>query len=774
MYKYRNIRFILLSLLMGMMISCSSSKFIPKGNYLLDKVEVTCSNSEVNTSTLEPYIRQTPNSRWFSLVKVPLGIYSISGRDSSKWINKFFRRIGEAPIVYDEQSSKRSATEIKNTLQNIGYQGATVDIQTEYHKHKVKVVYKLNPGNIYKVNSIKYDIADTTLIKHLTADQSLLNEGMVLNIKTLDEERNRIVERLQNAGYYKFSKEYITYTADTVKGTFGADLTMHISAYKKDKNQLIGKAHPIYKIGDIKFITEFDVSVINENKLKEFNTQHHNGIDFYYKDKLFLRKSILANNCFIEEGKTFHQNDIKQTYQSLARLHALKYTNIHFFEREDSVSRTPLLDTYILTSKAKDHNISFEVEGTNTAGDFGAAASISYQHKNLFKGSELFTFRVRGAYEAISELQGYSIDNYKEYGVETKLNFPRFVFPFLSHEFKRKIRATSEVGIQFNAQERPEFSRQVATISWSYRWSQQQNMQHKIDIPDINYVYMPSISPTFKEQYLNNIASNSILKYNYEDLFIAKIGYSFSYSSTGLGYTPGNKTTNFSLRFNIEESGNLLNAISHTLYKEKNSNNQYAIGNIAYAQYVKSDIDFTQNIQIDKRNSIAMHLGLGIAYPYGNSTILPFEKRYFSGGANSVRGWSVRSLGPGSYRGNDKKIDFINQSGDVKLDLNIEYRTTLFWKLNGAVFIDAGNIWTLREYEEQPGGAFRLNKFFNQIAVAYGLGFRLNLDYFILRFDGGMKAINPAYSTDNRNHYPITHPDFNRDFTFHFAVGYPF
>ena len=209
---YKAILLFAIVLATGLMTACSSAKHIPEGGHLLHKVRIECDNEDIDIPSLEGYIRQNPNARWFSLVKVPLGIYSISGRDSSKWINKFFRRIGEAPIVYDEQSSKRSATEIKNTLQNIGYQGATVDIQTEYHKHKVKVVYKLNPGNIYKVNSIKYDIADTTLIKHLPADQSLLNEGMVLNIKTLDEERNRIVERLQNAGYYKFSKEYITYS----------------------------------------------------------------------------------------------------------------------------------------------------------------------------------------------------------------------------------------------------------------------------------------------------------------------------------------------------------------------------------------------------------------------------------------------------------------------------------------------------------------------------------------------------------------------------------
>ena len=195
--------------------------------------------------------------------------------------------------------------------------------------------------------------------------------------------------------------------------------------------------------------------------------------------------------------------------------------------------------------------------------------------------------------------------------------------------------------------------------------------------------------------------------------------------------------------------------------------------NIAYAQYLKADVDFTKSFRIDSRNSIVFHIGGGIAYPYGNSKVLPFEKRYFSGGANSVRGWLVRRLGPGTFAGNDKNIDFINQSGDIKLDVNLEYRTKLFWKLNGAFFVDAGNIWTIREYEEQPGGRFRFDRFYKEIAVAYGLGLRFDFDYFILRFDGGMKALNPAYES-GKERYPLVHPDFGRDFAFHFAVGYPF
>ena len=376
----------------------------------------------------------------------------------------------------------------------------------------------------------------------------------------------------------------------------------------------------------------------------------------------------------------------------------------------------------------------------------------------------MWSVQLRGAFEAITGLEGYKNEDYEEYGLETKLTFPRFVAPFLSRSFRRNINATSEVSLSYNLQNRPEFHRRVFSAGWRYRWGEpHHHTTYKLDLLDMNYIYMPWISETFKHEYLDSVSSrNAILRYNYEDLFIMKIGF-------GLSYNNGVRA----LKANFETAGNLLNLSSNLFSFKKNTDGQYTLFNIAYAQYVKVDFDYTRVFQFDTHNSLVLHGGIGVAYPYGNSKILPFEKRYFSGGANSVRGWGVRRLGPGTYRGTNGGIDFINQTGDIKLDLNVEYRTFLFWKINGALFIDAGNIWTIRKYDEQPGGEFRFDKFYKQIAVSYGLGLRLNFDYFILRFDAGMKAINPAYE-NSREHYPLLHPKWSRDFTFHFAVGLPF
>ena len=239
----------------------------------------------------------------------------------------------------------------------------------------------------------------------------------------------------------------------------------------------------------------------------------------------------------------------------------------------------------------------------------------------------------------------------------------------------------------------------------------------------------------------------------------------------GFGYSYSNGRT--AIKTNVETAGNLLDLYAHTFNTQKNEMGQYMTFNIAYAQYAKFDIEFTHRLFEWENSQLVFHTGFGIAYPYGNSDILPFEKRYFAGGANSVRGWSVRSLGPGSYKDKDGKINFITQTGDMKLDLNLEYRSHLFWKFAWAMFVDAGNIWTLRDYKDQPGGQFKFSRLLDDLAVGYGMGLRLNFDFFILRFDFGMKAVNPAFE-ENETHYPITNPRLSRDFAFHFAVGMPF
>ena len=711
--KQQNIFILALPLVLG---ACSASKYVPEGEYILNKVEVKSDLEGYDAGALKQYVRQKEKPKLFSLFKNPFS---------------------KKPVIYDSLQARLTCQDLLQAMQNQGYMHAGIQLFTTKKGKKLDATYLLHPGEPFLIGKVEYDVEDEQIQQLLQLDKpenQQLKPGMRFTVETLDNERKRITNLLTDDGYFRFHKDFIQFSADTIAGQKDIAVTLHLMKYKANSNAP-EVDHPRYTVRNINFLS-------NDS------------------DRIHLRYQVLLNATALRENEPYSASALQRTYNNFARLQAVKYTNIRFAEVPDS----NLLDCNIQISTNKPSTIAFQPEGTNTAGDLGAAASLTYTNRNLFRGSEQLSVELRGAYEAITGLEGYQDQNYTEYSVETKLVFPRFVAPFLSQKFRRRQTASSELSVSWDLQNRPEFHRRVFSTAWRYRWSEpRHHLSWRYDLLDLNYVYMPWISATFKQDYLDNADSrNAILRYNYEDLFIMKMGLGLSYSD-GVD----------AVRVNVETSGNVLSAVSKVLGFKTNAEGQRTFINIAYAQYAKFDFDYTHLMQFDKRNALALHTGIGVAYPYGNSTVLPFEKRYFSGGANSVRGWGVRELGPGKFKGTDGRIDFINQTGDLKLDLNAEYRTSLFWKFEGAAFIDAGNIWTLRNYEDQPGGQFKFSEFYKQIAAAYGLGLRLNFDYFILRFDMGMKAINPAYETQEE-HWAIVHPKLSRDFAFHFAVGLPF
>jgi len=706
---------------------------------MLDKVKVMTDGKyqDINSAQMMNYVRQKGNARWFSAIKIPLGVYAMAGKDSS-WINRTLRQMGEAPVIYDTLLARQTCEDLKLALQNKGYLDAQVEMFIKPHHRKIDALYVLHPGQPYFINNYTTDIQDSVIARMIASRKPLLYNGLQFSTDALNTERTQITNYLQDQGYFRFHKEFITYRAHKDSTRHEVGLTMVLHPYRAN-SEAKDTLHSRYWIRNI----SYESGALNDSVIH-------------------LRASVLKENTFLTEGQPYSSSQLQNTYNHFGRLGAVRYTNISFQPVADST----LLDTKIQIQTNKPSTISFQPEGTNTSGDLGAAVSLTYQNRNIFKGSETFTMKVRGAYEAIRGLEGYSNQDFIEYSIEGRLTFPRFIVPFLSAESRRRNTATSEVSLMYDSQDRPEFHRRVLSSGWRYQWKKQgQPDSYRFDVLDLNYVFMPWISDTFRKEYLDNPSnSNVILRYNYEDLFIMKMGFGYTYNNGRVA-----------LKTNVESAGNLLGLGTAIFGGSKNVNGQYRVFDIAYAQYVKADVDFARNLLGHaSKDQLIFHVGFGVAYPYGNSKVLPFEKRYFSGGANSVRGWTVRSLGPGRYKDKDGRINFITQTGDLKLDLNLEYRTHLFWKFNGAAFLDAGNIWTLRQYDEQVGGQFSIKGLITDLAVSYGLGLRLNFDFFVLRFDLGMKAVNPAYQTEDEAHYPLIHPRFSRDFAFHFAVGMPF
>lgn len=760
--------------------ACNQTRHVPQGRYLLDdvKLNVNDSTGTLSDSQLMLYVRQRPNNKFLHLSRLRLGVFNMSGSDSTKWWNKWIRRLGEAPVIYDTEATVNDSNQLINALHNAGFMSAKVEVDTFVNdkKRRMKLSYNIEAGSPHIIETIDYQFPNDTLRSLIMQDSSrfIIKPGDRLDRDRLELQRELITTRLRNRGYWAFSKEFISFNADTTQGSKMVDLSMIVNApYPEEIRKMDIDTHKTYAINKVYVVTDYDGNFeLNHDELAQRDTLDYKGIEILYGSKEYLRPSVIYENCFIRPGEIFRQRNVDNTYSALGRLSILKFIQIKMVP-VGGTSNLGLLNAYIMLTPAKSQAISLEVEGTNSEGDLGVALGVNYTHRNAGKGSETLNLKLRGSYQALNgDLEGFIHDRFMEYGIETSVTFPKFKAPFLKDSFKRKIKASTGLNLSINYQERPEYTRIISTAGWSYRWSERlSNINYTLMPIDINYVYLPKSTNDFLDQIAPD---NPLLRYSYEDHFIMRLGFNLYYSNKQRPNSFLLTTQNdiFTVRAQAETAGNLLFAISRAVNpKRQFHEHPYKIFGIRFSQYVRADADASYMHSFDKRNSIACYAGFGIGVPYGNSYMLPFEKRFYGGGANGVRGWSVRTLGPGRFPGTNSVSDFIYQCGDIRLNFSFEYRIKLFWVVEGGLFVDAGNIWTIHNYPTQPYGMFKFNSFFKEFASSYGAGIRLDFNYFLVRFDLGMKAHNPAI---NQEPWPLIHPDWRRDHAFHFSIGYPF
>ncbi len=762
-------KYLIFMAMVAMATACSTTRHIPEGDYLLRRstIEVTDQGEDVpKSSELTNYLRQRPNSRALGFLPLRLYTYNWSGSDTTKRVNRWLRNLGEPPAIYSERLTSLSANQLRQTMINRGFLHASVATDTTRHGRQVSVKYVVTPGQPMRIGSFHAEIADPNIERIVIPDtvNSDIKVGEPLDRTRLDAERTRLTDLMRRNGYYDFLRDYISFTADTLAGSNDAALTMHIRAPKD------AEVHQVYTIRRVIFQPDFspeNAPVIAPDTIAYRDIYIIRSPD---RKGATVNNKTLWNNNFIEPGRPYNASQFNRTYEALARLGIIKSVAVELVPVGSGE-----LDAIIRLQRNSLQGITLELEGTNSEGDLGVGVGVTYQHRNVFHGSELLTLKGRGSYESLSgNLEGLINNHYTEAGAEAAITLPHFSMPFVKRSYRRKVLASTEFSINGNYQERPEYTRIIAGAGWRYKWNNRKNTNRRIfDLVDINYVFLPRSTINFLDEVAG---TNPLLRYSYEDHFIMRMGYSVfltnrSASSLLPGQSPGGSPRNvWTLRASVESAGNLLYAISNAVGQRKHEG-AYKIFGTQYAQYVKGEADYMISHRFNWRTSLAFHVGAGVAVPYGNSSMLPFEKRFYAGGANGVRGWGVRTLGPGRYDARNSVSDFINQCGDIRLDFSVEARVKLFWVLEGAAFIDAGNIWTIRNYETQPGGLFRFDSFYKELGWAYGLGLRMDFTYFLLRFDLGMKAYNPAM---NQEPWPLTHPNWHRDATFHFSVGYPF
>lgn len=703
--------------------SCNTTKFVPQDECLLYKAHVKCVDDKtVSTGDLRNYLRQRQNTEILGFWKLQLHVYNTAPTDtttkSKARLARNAKKMGEAPVIYDEELTAISMQQLRQQMNNMGYFNAEVDTVKQVKDRKVDLTYVITAHEPYRIRSYEVDIPNDAIRAIAEDERCVIKSGERFSTQALDEERQRITTELHNRGYFYVEKSMFEFTADSSLLTHEVDLRIHPAPY---------------------------VMHLDSATLARLRTRYYINEVNFKMDKPFLRNSTLRRASRIKTGDRYAEWRVERTYARMNALAPVKYVDVAFTPAGDS-----LLDCAITISRGRLNSIAAEVEGTYSAGDWGVGAGINYSNKNIFKGAEVLSLGARASYEWRAN-GGRAIEAKGEVG----LLFPSNV----------------KLNLAFNYQQRPdEYTRTIANAGLSYTVPRKprSHWTHQFNLIDINYIYVPWMSADFKKQFIDK---SSVLKASYEDHFILDWSYLGTYST----YDQRNPNRSYvQLALRVETAGNALYALSKVALKP-NEDGQYALWKIPFAQYAKGDINFTYHGIINPKHHMVTHFGLGVAMPYLNATILPFEKRYFGGGANGIRGWQARTLGPGAFRNTKGGYSYDLQVGDIKLDMNLEYRFKVLSFLELAAFLDAGNIWTIRDYEDQPGGVFKWDQFYKQIAWSYGLGIRFDLSIFIFRVDFGVKLHDPSRIAEGKEWRTVPNGlCWTDDMTFHFAIGHPF
>lgn len=759
-------------LLLLTITGCSTTKYVPKGERLLSKVEIKNLTRDVSRDDLKSYLRQQENLSILGFWKFHLGIYNLSGQNEEKGLNKWLRRIGEAPVIYDSTLVERSVEQMGVFLKNRGYFLAEVtDTVTYPTRKKAKVSYIIHPGVQYHLNNVYYRIEDDSLSDIVLKDtiSTHMRRGRGFTTDMHNRERDRITEKLKNMGYYGFSREYIYFIADSSRSNYTINDTLVLirpsqSSGVSDPDDY----HRRYVIRDVKFQVGADPQELafnDELTNYKIDTINYQGITIVCEGRMRFRPEVLTNSNYINPGELYKAELVERTQLLLSNLRLFKYINIQFKELENIVDADgrKLLDCIIHVVPGKYQSYAVEIEGINSSGNLGAAGNFKYQHKNLFNGAEFFTLSTRMSRQNQFILRKGNAEQFNtmEFGGEASIVLPKFLLPVKIEKFRQKYNPRTTIAFAYNYQRRPDYTRTIANARMGYTWRSSKFVTHSLYPIDFNLVNIPNVDSTFKKSI-----EDTFLEYSYEDHLILNMNYTLLYNQQVLGQN----RDFWYVKYNLESAGNLIDLMA-PIWSKPSGEGFHELFGIRYAQYVKNDIDIRYHQRLNRVSSLTYRFFGGVGIPYGNLNVLPFEKRYFSGGANSVRAWPVRGLGPGSFK--EENLSYYNQTADIKLEFNAEYRFKLFWVLEGAFFIDAGNIWGIRPGVSLPGGSFKLDEFYKQFAIGTGFGTRFDFKYFIFRIDTGLKLHDPSAERGKR-WIPGSRPYTWDDVAFNFAIGYPF
>lgn len=757
--------------LMAAGISCAPARRVPQGEKLLHRVDVRLETQSKTgtllrrlneTMSLEAKLaslaRQKPNRKMLGLFRFNLFVYNVTYTTKQKGIRYFLmNRVGEPPVLFDSTQAAASAALMSGYLRNRGFLFPSVEYSWRavgLQKRKVQVEYRAVSGPLYRIDSVlfPFDSSAVTQLVWYSKQKTTLQAGDAFDTDLLAAEQQRILREFQDNGYYTFRKEWIRFLADTTVGEHGVQVfvTLAISDSLAPKQ---------YRIRQVRVYPDYDARF--ELRQTVFDTTAYHDLLFLSAQR-FIELPVVSDALFLRPGGMYSRRDYECSLNRLSDLNVYRFASARFVEADSA-----LLDAIFLLQPARKHQVSAEFDVGNVENSLATGVRLSLLSRNVARRANRID---------LSGLAGIQVPVVRPdslfYNLSLQLRYamPRFAFPFVHPVISCYNNPITTITLNASLYEQTGYyTLRNIGAGYSMEWKEVDFPLKRYILPLLRFSYVyPSYSAAFGER----LELDPLLKASFSNQFINSLGGAFVYSNQ----RPKEQRNFTYLRTEAETAGNLPFLMSILVLRQSiPEDGSFSIFGVDYSQYVRLSADVRQYLHFNYGRQLVLRLSSGVGYAYGNSRVMPYVKQFQVGGTSSMRGWRVRSLGPGSYV--DTTFSY-SSTGDIMMEGNAEYRFSLAGPLRGAVFADAGNVWLMRADSLKEAGVFRPETFYKQIALSTGIGVRFDFSYFILRFDLATPAYAPGAPEGERwrlrYFYLIRDGRINRDINLQLAVGYPF
>lgn len=768
----RGIRYISIFILACLLlVACSGLKHLPPGEKLYtgadveleDNGELGKKKKRVIKKVAEAGIRPQPNKSYLGM-RPQLWLYMVAGNNPHTWLGKWLRKRGKEPVYLSSVRPGATAAILDARLFNMGIFNVNTGYEVVEKDKTAKIIYTSYIHKPYTFGELTYEIADDSLKLAILSEKekTLIKPGKDYNLELLRNETNRIDAALKNIGYFYFNPDYLLFKADTSS----ADQVVSFQLTLKDS--IPDNALKVYSINHVFIDQDYTLSEELLDKTKD-TLQFRNYVFSGSKSDQNIRPRVLLRSVFLRNGDIYSRHNHNITLNRLMSMGNFKFVQVKFDDSDTTAAG--LLDVDVLMTTMPRSTFRAEMDLVSKSNNFaGPRINLSLLNRNTFRGAELLNLALGGSYEA--QLSGKSENLYSySFNPQLELTFPNLIVPFKPNIKNSIFIPTTRFSLSYNYLKRVNyFDMQTFQVGFGYRWKENIKKQHDFSPVGLSYTSLTNESETFKEL----LAANPFLKKSYEEQFVAGANYSFTYNEQVIPL----KKIQFFFQGTAETAGNAFSLVKVIGGTKPSSDDPATIVGSIYSQFAKLSIDFRSYYNVDVNNKMAMRFFAGVAKPYGNSSILPYSKQFFSGGANSLRAFQINSVGPGTHFQDGSTRGFLQLGGDVKLELNGEYRFTIYRFFKGALFADAGNVWLHKSSPASIGSPFVFSQFMNEIAVGTGAGIRFDVSFFLLRFDLAFPLRKPWLEDNHRwvtNQINFGSSAWRKDnLILNVAIGYPF